>query len=134
MIPHRSEQNSYSVWIHLMVRIHSEWYRAISRSVRMIPCHYGLSPNDSVAHSNGLDSEWFENRFRIHTESHGIIFIPNESETCIREDRGRGGTRTMGRIKLERWCEIANVTSQGESRYVERKEEWRKETAGRETK
>ena len=50
----------------------------------MIPCHYALSPNDSVAHSNGLDSEWFGNRFRIYTESHGIVFIPNESESCIR--------------------------------------------------
>ena len=65
------------------------------KSFRMIPRHSlfspndsaplrALSPNDSVAHSNGLDSEWFGNRFHIHTESHGTTFIPNESETCIR--------------------------------------------------
>ena len=53
----------------------------------MIPCHYALSPNDSVAHSNGLDSEGFGNRFRMYTESHGIVFIPNESESCIRDNR-----------------------------------------------
>ena len=84
--PHQSERNSHSVWIRWIAESHSEWYRAIPCSVRMIPCHCALSPNDSVAHSNGLDSEWFGNRFRLHTESHGTIFIPNESETCIRVD------------------------------------------------
>ena len=54
------------------------------KSFWMIPRHSPFSPNDSVAHSNGLDSEWFGYRFRIHTESHRIIFVPNESDTCIR--------------------------------------------------
>ena len=69
MIPHRSEQNSHSILIRLMAQIHSEWYRHIPRSVQMISCHYASSFNESVAHEKGLDSEWFENRFRIYTES-----------------------------------------------------------------
>ena len=85
IIPHQSEQNSHSVWIRLIAQMHSEWCCAIPRSVRMIPCHYALSPNDSVTHSNGLGSERFGKRFGIYTELHEIILIPNESETCIRE-------------------------------------------------
>ena len=77
MIPHRSEENSHSGWIRLMAQIYSEWYRAIPCSVRMIPCHYALSPNNSIAHSNGLDSEWFGNRFGIHTESFSIQWVRN---------------------------------------------------------
>ena len=34
-----------------------------------LPCHSPFTPNDSVMHLNGVGSEWFGNRFRIHTES-----------------------------------------------------------------
>ena len=57
------------------------------KSFRMISRHSPFNSNDSAAHSNGLESERYGNRFRIHTESHGVIFIPNESETCIRDIR-----------------------------------------------
>ena len=66
MIPHRWEQSSHSVWIHLM--------------------NSPFSPNDSMAHLNELDSKWFGNRFCIQTVLHGIIFIPNKSETFTREN------------------------------------------------
>ena len=74
MIPYQSERNSYFVWIGLITQIHSEWYRAIPSSVRMIPCH--TTRAQSIAHSNGLGSEWFGNRFRIHTESFSFRMSP----------------------------------------------------------
>ena len=55
-----------------IAQIHSEWYRSIPR----FPCHYTLSPNDFVAHSNGLVSEWFGNKCRIHTESFSFRMSP----------------------------------------------------------
>ena len=69
-----------------------------SNSYRSIPCHSPFSPNDSMPLR--AQSEWFRHplkgtgsrmirkQFRIHTESHGIIFIPNESKTCITIDKG----------------------------------------------
>ena len=61
------------------------------KSFRMVPRHSPFSPNDSVPLRT--QSEWFRRAFKRTgfrmirkqiSHSHGIIFIPNESETCIR--------------------------------------------------
>ena len=82
----------------------------------MIPCHYAPSPNDSVAHSNGLDSEWFGNRFRIHTESFSFRMTPKltsgTSESYIfHQSKRRHRISNPLDLPLNRSITVMNYTS-----------------------
>ena len=73
MIPHRSKQNSQSVWILLIAQIHSERYRAILRSPKSFRRAFKrtrfrmIREKISRSHEiicNHFHSEWVRNWYR----------------------------------------------------------------------